>query len=143
MAVDLFGQLVRPDQHRGGRSGASVHRRADPAGELEYLGSTAALRTKQDPRYFTRSLRHGPPSWHLDALADGHVRADRDRAAGARLITPEGGTAEWKSLALRAYQRRTLAADALIASSYLAGTKLAGAGPAGGLVRGDGRQGQR
>jgi len=40
----------------------------------------------------------------------------------ARLITPEGGTAEWKSQALRAYQRRTLAADALIASSYLAGT---------------------
>jgi putative transposase len=40
----------------------------------------------------------------------------------ARLTTPEGGTAEWKSQALRAYQRRTLAADALIASSYLAGT---------------------
>ena len=38
------------------------------------------------------------------------------------LITPEGKTAEWKSQALRAYQRRTLAADALIASSYLAGT---------------------
>ena len=40
----------------------------------------------------------------------------------ARLNKPEGGTAEWKSQALRAYQRRTLAADALIASSYLAGT---------------------
>ena len=40
----------------------------------------------------------------------------------ARLGTPEGKTAEWKSQALRAYQRRTLAADALIASSYLAGT---------------------
>lgn len=40
----------------------------------------------------------------------------------ARLTTPEGGTAEWKSQALRAYQRRTLAADALIASTYLAGT---------------------
>jgi putative transposase len=40
----------------------------------------------------------------------------------ARLTTPEGGTAEWKSQALRAYQRRTLAADALIVSSYLAGT---------------------
>jgi putative transposase len=34
----------------------------------------------------------------------------------ARLTTPEGKTAEWKSQALRAYQRRTLAADALIAS---------------------------
>ena len=40
----------------------------------------------------------------------------------ARLDTPEGGTTEWKSQALRAYQRRTLAADALIASTYLAGT---------------------
>ena len=40
----------------------------------------------------------------------------------ARLNTPEGGTTEWKSQALRAYQRRTLAADALIASTYLAGT---------------------
>src|SRR5260370_6450993 len=40
----------------------------------------------------------------------------------ARLNTPEGKTAEWKSQALRAYQRRTLAADALIASTYLAGT---------------------
>jgi putative transposase len=40
----------------------------------------------------------------------------------ARLTTSEDKTAEWKSQALRAYQRRTLAADALIASSYLAGT---------------------
>jgi len=31
----------------------------------------------------------------------------------------EGGTAEWKSQALRAYQRRTLAADALIARQHL------------------------
>src|SRR6266511_2921083 len=40
----------------------------------------------------------------------------------ARLNTAEGKTSEWKSQALRAYQRRTLAADALIASTYLAGT---------------------
>src|SRR5437868_3285580 len=40
----------------------------------------------------------------------------------ARLTTSEGKTAEWKSQSLRAYQRRTLAADALIAASYLAGT---------------------
>jgi transposase-like protein len=40
----------------------------------------------------------------------------------ARLDAPEGGTTEWKSGALRAYQRRTLAADALIAGCYLAGT---------------------
>jgi putative transposase len=40
----------------------------------------------------------------------------------ARLNTPDGKTTEWKSQTLRAYQRRTLAADALIASCYLAGT---------------------
>src|SRR5712691_11734088 len=40
----------------------------------------------------------------------------------ARLNAADGKTTEWKSQALRAYQRRTLAADALIAGSYLAGT---------------------
>ena len=40
----------------------------------------------------------------------------------ARLNTPDGKTTEWKSRVLRTYQRRTLAADALIASCYLAGT---------------------
>ena len=40
----------------------------------------------------------------------------------ARLIGEDGTRSEWKSAALRAYQRRTLAADALIASTYLAGT---------------------
>ena len=40
----------------------------------------------------------------------------------ARLDTTDGKTTEWKSQALRAYQRRTLAADALIAGAYLAGT---------------------
>jgi transposase-like protein len=38
----------------------------------------------------------------------------------ARLDGPDGNPTEWKSKTLRAYQRR-LAADALIASSYLAG----------------------
>ena len=41
----------------------------------------------------------------------------------ARLDTPQGKTAEWRSTALpRAYQRRTRQADALIAGAYLAGT---------------------
>jgi putative transposase len=40
----------------------------------------------------------------------------------ARLNTPDGKTTEWKSRTVRAYQRRTLAADALIAGCYLAGT---------------------
>ena len=40
----------------------------------------------------------------------------------ARLHASDGKTTEWRSSALRTYQRRTLAADALIASAYLAGT---------------------
>ena len=40
----------------------------------------------------------------------------------ARLNAGDGRTAEWASKSLRAYQRRTKAADALIASTYLAGT---------------------
>jgi putative transposase len=40
----------------------------------------------------------------------------------ARLDTSEGKTTEWKSHTLGAYQRRTLAADALIAGCYLSGT---------------------
>ena len=40
----------------------------------------------------------------------------------ARLNTADGKTTEWKSKALRAYQRRTLVVDALIAGAYLAGT---------------------
>jgi putative transposase len=40
----------------------------------------------------------------------------------ARIAAGDGRTVEWKSTALRAYQRRTKAADGLIASTYLAGT---------------------
>jgi putative transposase len=40
----------------------------------------------------------------------------------ARLDSAEGKTSEWKSAALRAYQRRTKQADSLIAGAYLAGT---------------------
>jgi putative transposase len=62
--------------------------------------------------------RHGSRSRSLTGTF-GPVEIEVPRA---RLNTPEGGTREWKSQALRAYQRRTLAADALIASTYLAGT---------------------
>ncbi|MGH7947164.1 MAG: IS256 family transposase [Opitutaceae bacterium] len=39
-----------------------------------------------------------------------------------RILGEDGKTTEWKSKALRAYQRRTKEADALIASTYLSGT---------------------
>ena len=40
----------------------------------------------------------------------------------ARMIDASGKTSEWKSKALRSYQRRTETIDAVIASAYLAGT---------------------
>lgn len=40
----------------------------------------------------------------------------------ARLTGADGKTREWKSASLQAYQRRTKAAEALIAGAYLAGT---------------------
>jgi transposase-like protein len=62
--------------------------------------------------------RHGHRSRSLLGTF-GAVKIDVPRA---RLNTADGKTKEWKSQALRAYQRRTLAADALIAGCYLAGT---------------------
>ena len=62
--------------------------------------------------------RHGHRSRSLLG-SFGRVEIEVPRA---RLNTPDGKTTEWKSKALRAYQRRTLVADALIAGSYLAGT---------------------
>ena len=85
------------------------------------------------PRY----ARHGQPlscDGEGAVGAIGHRHGHRSRSLlgsfgqveiavpRARLNTPEGKTKEWKSQALRAYQRRTLTADALIASTYLAGT---------------------
>jgi putative transposase len=61
--------------------------------------------------------RHGHRSRSLLG-SFGRVEIEVPRA---RLNTADGKTTEWKSKALRAYQRRTLVADALIAGSYLAG----------------------
>src|SRR5450631_1348681 len=83
--------------------------------------------------------RYGRLSGHsegsdLTAVVTGHRHGSRVRTLTgtfgkteiavprARLNTSEGKTTEWKSRALRKYQRRTLAADALIAGAYLAGT---------------------
>src|SRR5262249_58824655 len=64
----------------------------------------------------------------------------------ARLVTSDGKTTEWKSNALRSYQRRTVAADAVIAGSYLAGTNTRRVRRAlgslfGGAVRSEERRG--
>lgn len=78
------------------------------------------------PRYARQAQRAGGVTGHRH----GHRRRTLVGTFGkvavavprARLEGPDGTTVEWKSQALRAYQRRTLAADALIAGSYLAGT---------------------
>ncbi len=82
------------------------------------------------PRYG----RHQTAGSEASAGVAGHRHGSRTRSLTgtfgpieiavprARLDTADGKTTEWRSSALRAYQRRTLAADALIASTYLAGT---------------------
>jgi putative transposase len=66
----------------------------------------------------TSGHRHGHRSRSLLG-SFGRVEIEVPRA---RLNTSDGKTTEWKSKVLRAYQRRTLVADALIAGTYLAGT---------------------
>ena len=84
------------------------------------------------PRYGRRSQSSGDADGPVGVI--GHRHGHRSRSLmgtfgrteielpRARLDAPDGKTREWKSKTLRAYQRRTLAADALIASTYLAGT---------------------
>jgi putative transposase len=93
--------------------------------ELIHSELTAAL---DRPRYGRRGMKE-----NSSALV-GHRHGSRTRSLTgtfgtteiavprARIEGENGTTTEWKSKALRAYQRRTLAADALIASAYLSGT---------------------
>jgi len=120
-AVDLFGNWFDPIE-------SEVRARA--RGFIEELIRGELDDALARPRY-GRSQRAGNEG---RAGVTGYRHGSRTRSLTgtfgpieiavprARLTTPDGKTAEWKSQALRAYQRRTLAADALIASSYLAGT---------------------
>src|SRR5882757_11420954 len=121
MAVDLFDNWFDPiETEVRARSGQFIEELL--RGELD-----AAL---SRPRY-GRSQMAGNEA---KAGVTGHRHGSRTRSLTgtfgpieiavprARLDDAEGKTTEWKSGALRAYQRRTLAADALIAGSYLAGT---------------------
>jgi putative transposase len=87
--------------------------------------------TLRRPRYGRRSKSsEGGP----DSAVGGHRHGHRIRSLTgtfgkvaievprARLQAADGKTTEWNSKVLRTYQRRTLAADALIASAYLSGT---------------------
>src|SRR5271167_3572410 len=63
-------------------------------------------------------VRHG----HRERTLTGTFGKTRIAVPRARLTGEDGKTREWRSGSLRAYQRRTQAADALIAGAYLAGT---------------------
>jgi transposase-like protein len=78
---------------------------------------TADVRNGDGPKGIS-GHRHGHRSRSLMGTF-GRVEIAVPRA---RLDSAAGKTTEWKSSALRAYQRRTKQADSLIASAYLAGT---------------------
>jgi len=63
-------------------------------------------------------VRHG----HRERTLTGAFGKTRIAVPRARLTGEDGKTREWRSGSLRACQRRTRAADALIAGAYLAGT---------------------
>jgi len=63
-------------------------------------------------------VRHG----HRERTLTGTFGKTRIAVPRARMMGEAGKTREWRSAALPAYQRRTRAADALIAGAYLAGT---------------------
>src|SRR5208337_1902767 len=63
-------------------------------------------------------VRHG----HRERTLTGTFGKTRIAVPRARLMGDDGETREWRSGSLRAYQRRTRAADALIAGAYLSGT---------------------
>jgi len=65
-----------------------------------------------------RGYRNG----HREREVIGTFGSETIRVPRARLTTEDGPTAEWRSKALRRYQRLTKRAEALIASVYLAGT---------------------
>jgi transposase-like protein len=89
--------------------------------------------TLMRPRYGRRLASSSGKDDGLAAIT-GHRHGHRSRSLTgsfgrteiavprARLVGADGETTEWKSKVLRTYQRRTLVADALIASAYLAGT---------------------
>ena len=65
------------------------------------------------------------PGWrkgHRDRQVIGTFGAETVRVPRARLVRDDGGTREWRSKALRRYQRLTKRAETLIAGAYLAGT---------------------
>jgi putative transposase len=74
--------------------------------------------TDEDARAPAAGHRHG----HRTRRLMGTFGQTDITVPRARMIGDRGKTSEWKSKALRSYQRRTETIDAIIASAYLAGT---------------------
>lgn len=95
-----------------------IHEELDAALARPRYGRQAKGREDADGDTGTAGHRHGRrPRTLMGTFGKVEINVPRARLQGS-----DGKTTEWKSSALRAYQRRTLAADALIASTYLAGT---------------------
>src|SRR3981081_880152 len=121
MAVDLFDNWFDPiETEVRARSRQFIEEllRGELDAALARRRCGRSRRAGKEARAGVAGHRHGSRTRSLTGTF-GPIEIAVPRA---RLTTSEGGTAEWKSQALRAYQRRTLAADALIASTYLAGT---------------------
>ena len=123
-AGDLFDNWIDPleTEIRGRIRGfieELIHEELDASLARPRYGRPAnGIEGSADSAAGTAGHRHGRRPRTLMGTF-GKVEIDVPRA---RLQGSDGKTTEWKSSALRAYQRRTLAADALIASTYLAGT---------------------
>lgn len=80
------------------------------------------------PRYGRRQASGGAPQpighrhGHRERTLTGTFGRTQIDVPRARLAGVDGKTYEWRGQSLRAYQRRTKAADALIAGAYLSGT---------------------
>jgi putative transposase len=103
--------------------------RARVCGFIETMLEEELSGTLSRPRYErANQMRMANRRWSSGLAQPPQARADRDfgrreiSVARARLTGAGGKTSEWKSASLRAYQRRTRAADALIAGAYLSGT---------------------
>ena len=96
---------------------------------IETLLEEELAQTLARPRYARRPAEEAEPpavvgvrNGHRERMLTGTFGKTRIAVPRARLMCEDGKTREWKSGSLRAYQRRTKAADALIASAYLSGT---------------------
>ena len=104
--------------------------RARVRGFIETMLETELSEALSRPRYGRRRLGEdeatpsvvGVHHGHRERTLTGTFGKTRIAVPRARLTGEDGKTREWRSGSLRAYQRRTLAADALIAGAYLAGT---------------------